>query len=64
MMDDETRGMIRGRVQAGRTQVGCRTEGGRRQVGGISLNWALEWGQQSGILESEFKKSGIQIGIT
>jgi hypothetical protein len=41
--------MIRGRIQAGRRQVGGRVEGSRRQGGGISLKWVLEWDAESGI---------------
>jgi hypothetical protein len=34
--------MIRGRIQAGWRQVGDKMDGGRRQVGGISLKKAIE----------------------
>jgi hypothetical protein len=53
--------MSEGRMKAGRTQVGHRSDTGRRQVGGISLKSALEWNAESGISEGRFKKSGIQI---
>jgi hypothetical protein len=43
------RGIIRGCIQAGRREVGDRSEAGRRKVGGISLKLALKWGAESGI---------------
>jgi hypothetical protein len=48
-MEDEKRGMVRRRIQAGRRKVGDKSEAGRRQVGEISLKRAFERNAESGI---------------
>ena len=53
-MKDETRGMIRGRIQEGYRKVGGKSEAGRREVGGRSEEFHLNW-HPNGIQNPEFK---------
>jgi hypothetical protein len=60
-IEDGNREMVKGWIQEGRTQVGGRAEGRRRQDGKILLKGVFNWNAESEIQEYRFKKFRFQI---